>query len=649
MDHWESPLGAGFHLGDWEISPQQNTICRGAQQCHLEPKVMEVLLYLAIHHGEVVRRDQLIEKVWRTVVGDEVLSRAIYLLRSSLGDDPRSPSFIQTVPKSGYRLLVKPEPLRPTTLSASSASIETRPQKHKLVRAVRTARATIGALSLLVLLLVWFVFRPGDDDLVGADQRNWFQELFAGNLNNSEVTSLAVLPFEDLSPEGDQSYLAESITDELISNISKIDGLRVVARRSVINLPEEIRDVKTIGRYFGVDAVLEGTIKVQENNVRIGVQVGSTQDGFVLWSDTYSDPKADLFNIQNAVLADLTHHLQSISPTRLVLPTQTTTKPDLAAYQLFLNGQYLLKLRGSGALHRSIDLFEQALELDPGFNRARLALAEALVLTPFYDDTEEAPTYQRVQTLLESINLDETQEKAEAESIKAFIAGSEWRWVDSELAYSRAVRLNPSDPETLAWYSLHLASVGRIEESRLVAAQAQELDQVSPNTNIRLAVTSLWADDDTTAAEYFARGAERGFSVEANLGYLIFLHRQKRWQEMRRLLNVILNRSDMSTEWADKVFNFFKGDGDREQAVSAFDQAIADSEVPPRMELPGWILLDKPERIIATIEKYRDHKKYLDLEFLFARESTKFRESPQFSRVVELTGLQDYWDYFGAP
>ena len=245
----------GFQLGAWRVYPDRGLLEDEDGQFHLEPKVMEVLVYLAQNQDQVVKRDDLINEVWHgTPVTDEVLSRAISVLRTRLGDHHMTPTYIQTLPKVGYRLLM------PVTPLAETEKVARRPKLQ-----ISKLPAALGA-ALVVIAALWY-WSSGEDEIdprspaAFADITDWFDFLAEEKEGTAGTTSIAVLPFDDLTEDNYSEFFSDGLTDELTMSLSKVKGLKVVARRSSYSFKNRSVDVPTIGSLLNVDAVFEGTIR----------------------------------------------------------------------------------------------------------------------------------------------------------------------------------------------------------------------------------------------------------------------------------------------------------------------------------------------------------------------------------------------------
>ncbi len=647
-------LSAGFTLGPWTILPDQNRIECEPDAIHLEPKVMKVLCVLARNQGEVVSRNHLIEEVWAgTYVTDEVLSRAISVLRGQLGDDSKNPEYIVTVPKTGYRLIKE---VVPTPRNSSQKIIAAEPRagdsRLKWLRGI--------AVAALVLLLVVISYpsresappQPLDprSPTLFEDLSDWFELIIRGETAPDALTDIAVLPFDDISEQAGNAFLSDGITDELISSLGQLEGLKVVARSSSMSFRNRYEDVRAIGDILQVQAVIEGTVKRAGDRIRISAQLSSTRDGFVLWSQTFDRDLQDLLALQTEIASKIVTALQEkLQLEGLRPPAAASVAPDMAAYQLYLNGRFLWKLRGYSPLRRSVSLFEQALQLDPGFTRASLALANSLILLPYYSDQNEEEAFGRALAILDKLTVLNPAEAGEVEAIKGFIAFRRWQWQEAEDQFHKALLLAPSNPNLYAWYSQMLSAVGRNVDALKTARQARDLDSVSPVVNHRLAIAWLWNGDNVRAAEQFAQGANLGFANLRSPAYLIFLLRMERFDEARRVIEHLYAGTGADPRWLMDNIDAISTGNAGSDLVEAAEAAVERGDVFPRLQLGLWLYLDEAERAFAVVRQLSGNKKFVDVELLFSEEARAFRASDEFAELAEEFGLDAYWENRRGP
>ena len=649
----------GFQLGEWSIYPDQGLLVGLKSQPHLEPKVMEVLIYLAERQYQVVRRDDLINDVWRgTFVTDEVLSRAISLLRTCLGDDRMTPYYIQTLPKVGYRLLMEVTPLAVPELEQEPKP-EPEPEPASVFqknRAIKLLLAISAVIILVVTIAMWSKEKPVIDPgspAAFATLSEWFDFLAAKKEGPEGVTSIAVLPFDDLSENNESAYFSEGLTDELTMSLSKTKGLKVVARRSSYSFKNRTDDVPTIGRLLHADAIFEGTIRRVGDQLRINAQLCAVSDGFLMWSGFYERNVSDVFDVQEeiamAVVEAMREHFDDDS---LQTPLVNQAPPDIEAYQLYLmSGNFLWQLRGEQPLRQSIELYHQALAIDPSFTRAAIGLAKALVVLPFYSTEDMETMFQQALEVLTSQTFTDQRDLGEVESIYGFIAMKRWQWIKSEEHFQKALQLAPDSPNIYQWYSTLLSGVGRYRDGLESAIRARDLDEISPVLSNRLAVAYLWSNDNLRAAEQFAIAAQLGFRNFINPAYVVFLLRQQRFNEIKAIIAAMHQGFPNPPVWLIEDSDSLFRPENRDAALQAAIQAKQEGSFSmPSLEFGLWLLVGGIDQAYDTFNALQEiAPQYLHMEFIFSEEGTEFRQDPRFEQLTEDIGLQEYWDTYGGP
>jgi TolB-like protein/DNA-binding winged helix-turn-helix (wHTH) protein/tetratricopeptide (TPR) repeat protein len=639
-------ISKGFIIGRWKVYPEQNRIISDDKEQHLEPKVMSVLQYLALHEGQVVKRETLINHVWGTVVTDEVLSRAVSLLRNCLEDDPKKPCYVQTVPKVGYRFI------HPIELIGDTAD---QPPHHVNSNPLARGRSLTAAIVAITAIFLFFYLNGNDEKGTAgfADLGEWFNFVAANHQGSDTAISLAVLPFDNLSESKIDAYFSDGLTDEITMSLSKVSGMKVVARRSSYSMKNRLEDVPTIGKLLNVDTVLEGSVRRNGDKIRINAQLSHAADGFLLWSESYERKVDEVFNLQEKVTIGVVKSLQQLSGGQnIVMPKREVRPPDMQAYQLYLNGRFLWKLRGEQPLRQSIELFKQALELDPEFTRSKLALASSMALLPFYSSESIDVMFNRAEVAIREFVPSDDWERGEAESIRGFMAWHNWQWIKAETHFRIAIELAPDNPNTYVWYSQHLSSVGRNADAVIAAERAKELDAVSPVVNDRLGVAYLWGNQDIRAAEQFAIGSQLGFSNSINPGYIIFLIRQKRYNELKSIMEAIHPDQRTKPEWLIRNGEWVFLPEKREEALAlAIEAEQKDQLIKPLMQFGLWILIGGIDQAYQRFEQFagNDNRKYLHPEFIFAREGFEFRDDKRFGKLAKKIELTEYWKIYGEP
>jgi TolB-like protein/DNA-binding winged helix-turn-helix (wHTH) protein/tetratricopeptide (TPR) repeat protein len=633
-------LDTGFRLGPWEVRPTLGRLTGPEGALRLEPKVMAVLVCLAGQPGEVVTRDELITKVWRgRMVSDEVLSRCISLLRSSLGDNSREPRLIQTVPTIGYRLIAPVEPLATTVLAEEIAAPG--PSSPPLAPPdpvpARKPRLWPAAIALLLAAAAYFVL-----------ERNTER---ASDPPSAAQPTVAVLPFVNRSDDKDNEYFSDGLTEELILRLSLVPGLQVVASTSAFAFKNHTEDVRSIADRLGVDYVLEGNVRKEAERIRIVVQLIEAASGFHIWSEHFDTQLHGIFGVQdriaNEIVAKLRPQFGGQAPEMISTAPLTEVLP---AYELLLQGRYHLKRREEAPIRRSIELFEQAIELDPAFGHAYRELARAIALLPYYSYEEIGEMSELAQATLERGRPLVPGLEDIAQDVIAFLHFANWEWIEAEQGFRRALANSPNDPDVHQWYSEHLASVGHATLSLQHAQTAKKLDVISPVVNDRLAVAYMWADENEQARRQFALANELGMGAAANPdAYLVLLLRQGDYEQAREILFDLQKLFAQASDWIDPFFAALRDPAARPAAREALARAARERGVSLQYVYGAWLYLDDADAAMEAAFELLDEPAEFNVEFLFAREARILRRHPRFGELVTAIGLTRYWDAYGWP
>jgi TolB-like protein/DNA-binding winged helix-turn-helix (wHTH) protein/Flp pilus assembly protein TadD len=451
----------------------------------IAPKAFDVLRYLVENPGRLVTQGELLDAVWpETYVNPEILRKYILDIRKILRDRPDKPAFIETVTKRGYRFIAPVLNDSDTVPSASpgvEAPVEQRhpsdgvafePASQSYEGRLRTL--AIPAAFALIAALVAIYFWP---------VRN---RPHARGLNNS---SIVVLPFADLSPGKDQEYFSDGLTEELINELAKVPGLRVVARSSAFQFKGKNEDLRAVGQKLGVANVLEGSVRKEGNLVRIRAELTKVDDGFQLWSETYDREVSHIFaaqdEIASAVAGALQTKLLSGGNGAAVAASSYTTNSE--AYQTYLQGQYFLA-RGQDRedLNKALAYAEQAIQLDGTYAAAWAQRSQVLERLARVGLIDGEYGFRRAQESAEkAISLDAGSATAYM-TLALVQMNHDWNWESADAFLMKAGVLEPGSAAVIS-VRAHLArSLGRTEEAIGLYEQAIALDPL--RANLRLAL-----------------------------------------------------------------------------------------------------------------------------------------------------------------
>lgn len=620
-------LKQGFYLGEWEVRPLKLEVVGPDGAEHVEKRWMEVLVMLASRAGEVIERDEILDVVWEgRAMNDEPLNRCISQLRKVFRDSPQKPAYIATITKVGYQLIAPVRPLEVPEPEPAPAPVGEPARNALSLKALGVAAAALIAIGALIL--------------------------WTGGFPEADRASIAVLPFDNLGEGPGQEGLARGLAEEVRQRLASVDGLAVAGRTSSSALADTDEDAATIARELGVRHLLEGSIRVVGDQIRITAYL-VRDNGHEVWNQTYATALTDVFAMQDEIANDIVGQVApgivaqgTAEPIRTEEPTQNSQ-----AYLLHVRGQEQLANRSEGPLRRSIMLFEQAIELDSGYGDAYVGLATAHALLPFYSSEPIDESFDLARSIIaRGAQADETVDTKAAGIVAFMLFHSEWRYIESENAFRVALQNRPNDAELLNWYSQFQASVGRAGESLDYAIRARDLEPLSPVVNQRLAIAYLWVNENDLADRQFAIAAEQGMPVTTQPdAYLLLLLRQDKLEIARLLMAGAQKMQGLETGWVDALFMAMQDAANRPAAVEAVEQAVASGSISDLHLFGVWVYLEETERAIETALRLTDNRIRFIPEFLFAAETAELRRHPRFAEVVRAIGLDRYWDYFGWP
>jgi len=327
-----------------------------------------------------------------------------------------------------------------------------------------------------------------------------------GRVFTGAKRNIAVLPFVNASPDPDNEYLSDGITDELIDALAKVEGLRVASRTSVFALKGKPQDVRAIGALLDCTVVLEGTVRRAGQQLRITAQLTSTDDGHLLWSQRYDRPMDDAFAIQDEIARTIVNTLRATSFADIAAPPLRRHTENAAAYSLYLKGRFEWNRRTQEGVAAGIRFFEQAIAEDPNYALAYTGLADCYSLhvdyrsVPVVEGFEAAKAYAR-----KAIELDDTLAEAHA-SLAWSLFIFDWNWPEAEREFRRAIELDPRYASAHQWYAFMLAAKGAFGEALVESHTAVELDAASASARRSLATCYYYAKRWDQATYHFERG-----------------------------------------------------------------------------------------------------------------------------------------------
>jgi TolB-like protein len=497
-------------------------------------------------------------------------------------------------------------------------------------------RAIIAVLAIAVVLLLTntFVWHRG----TGLD------DAVAPAISNK---SIAVLPFEDLSPQHDHGYFSAGLAEELLNALAKVQDLKVAGRASSFYYASHNADLRTIGKALEVANVLEGAVRTQGDAVRINVQLVRAHDGFEVWSQSYDGNLGDIFNLQERIARAITEHLKVVltgdEQTRLV-PVATTSAE---AYADFVTAQTLVNKRVGDSLPRAIALLEKATALDPKFARAWSKLAVAYAVLPQYTHADWNASWKTSDAAAQhALALD--PDDAEAYAALSYNQFSQRHYVAMVEPMQRALELAPGSSAVNYWAANELAAMGRsgAAEVRIDAALAN--DSANP---LLLFYKSMirWREGDQAGALAYI---QRAGVTDSPFGALMLEFYDAAHGDMAgSARDFASSTSKMGTKIpsADLQAIYLGTYGDvaqRQAALKTLDAHLDDDWAPTML-----LQLGEPASSFELYEHGHSGLSDAYLNWLWQPEpwSRKARQDPAFQGFAKRIGMVGYWKDYGWP
>jgi TolB-like protein/DNA-binding winged helix-turn-helix (wHTH) protein len=350
----------GFVIGDWKVSPAESVLSRGSEIVRLEPKVMEVLVYLASRPGDVVTREELERDVWRgALVGYDAVTATVIKLRKALQDNAKQPRMIVTVPKRGYQLIVA---VTDTTDENVAATVSQSPATQTITSNNLFRYLPMVVLGIFVVAILMFIFTQ-----------------IAGQSHKARPL-IVVLPIENIDDNEEYDVFVDGITEDIITDLSRMSNLTVFASATTFKYRNQKITPQALGDELNVDFVLSGSARRNGDDIRINVQLINADNGLNVWAQRYDRKVVEVFAVQDEITSSLVEALavQLSSREKQHLAQRTTN--NLEAYEHFLEGQRISRQQTRQSNAQAREAYRRAIELDPTYGRAYGALAYTLAL-----------------------------------------------------------------------------------------------------------------------------------------------------------------------------------------------------------------------------------------------------------------------------
>jgi TolB-like protein/DNA-binding winged helix-turn-helix (wHTH) protein/Flp pilus assembly protein TadD len=637
-------------FGPFKLDLRSGELHKHGHKISLQEQPFRLLTVLLERPGDVVTREELRNRLWpndTTVEFGHSINSAVKRLRDVLGDTADKPKYVETVARRGYRFLppVEWEEFRSTQPITSVAG-------PRVARVASTDAATVieaalppavpeerlfskqRLIRLLVVLasaalLTWLVVELGRFHRFGRPA-------------SGRITSLAVLPLENLSGDTGQEYFADGMTAELITELAKIGSLHVISRTSAMRYKRSRKPLVEIARELNVDALVEGEVLKTDRRLRITAQLIEAATDRHLWAETYERDLRDAVQLQAEVAESIASAIRTkVTPEEHArLAGNHRLNPE--AYEAYLKGRFFWNKTTASGLRKSIEYFQQAISKEPQYALAYAALADSYEmlgpddLPPLKDASLKAEAAVR-----RALELDDSLGEAHTVlAVLMFKVNRDWRGAERE--FKRAIELSPGYATAYQRYSTLLSDMGRHEESLRAIHKAQALDPVSPSINGGLGARLLYARRYDEAIEQLRRALEMDPNLGLTYRYLGWAYeakgdREKAIDELRKA-----SLLDARSELLASLAHGYALVGHARKAASILkdlEERSRRAYVPPYQFAVVYAGLGRKDRAFEWLAKSCHDR---DVHFVFFTvdpDLDNLRSDPRFQDLLRCAGL----------
>jgi TolB-like protein/DNA-binding winged helix-turn-helix (wHTH) protein/Tfp pilus assembly protein PilF len=475
-----------YEFGPYRLDTAEQLLLRDGEPVPLTPKAFETLVALVERNGHLVEKDELMKLVWSDAFVEESnVTNNVYALRKMLGPGENGRSYIETVPKRGYRFTA---PVR--ELSAEALVVE----KRTLTRVV-TEETIADASPRETMIGVGEALDVTHAPVHAEQISKWRWLLIISStialgiagffiyrsrtlVPPSPIQSIAVLPFKNESGNPDVDYLSDGLTESLINSLSLVSNLSVKARSTVFRYKDKTVEPQIIAAELSVQAVLTGRVVQHGDDLALYLSLVDGRNGNQLWGHRYDRKLTDLVALQNEIGHDVSQELRAKLSAGDEQKLKKGYTSNAEAYQLYLRGRYHALKRTLPETQKAISYFQRAIAIDPSYALAYVGLADAHFSSLAADRPSNDFFPQARAAAQKAIEIDDTLAAAHAQL--GFITfWYDWDWAVSENLFQRALELDRDNADTHLLYAHLLSNTGRHEEALAETKRARELDPLN--------------------------------------------------------------------------------------------------------------------------------------------------------------------------
>jgi TolB-like protein/DNA-binding winged helix-turn-helix (wHTH) protein/Tfp pilus assembly protein PilF len=631
-------------FGVFEADFESRQLTKSGLRIRLQEKPFQLLMLLLERQGVVLTREELKEKLWPSdtfVEFDVGLNTAVKKLRAALSDSADSPRFVETIPRLGYRFVAPVSVARPESTSVVDPEVAVpAAEEHfeSIVSAVASSDTTPRSnrhLSLLVWAALAVVVLS-----TGFALRLRFNSASAAQ--SGSIQLIAVLPFQNTSADPSQEYLAEGITDEIITDLAKLAGPKVISRTSAMQYKGTRKTIPEIARELHVGAVLEGSVGRSGDRIRVRVQLIEAATDQHLWAEAYERQLSDVLLLEAELAQDIARQIQVRLTPKQQQDFAHNRPLNPQAFQDYLQGRHYWALRTSQSLTTAIDYFNRAIQEDPNDAHSYAGLAQCYIVLPMTAKTSQTEAYQKArEAAAKALALDDSLAEAHL-SIAEVRLYQDWDFAGAEKEFKKTLELNPNYSTVHQWYGEFLSLMARPQEAIRELQIAVVLDPLSPVVHLQFGNTLQQARlyDQALDQYHEALKIDPKFSLPFHAMHWAY-RRQGKFAESIEPLRAALQSWDAMNDWialVDQLPAAYSNDG----RTGYLRQCV---KIHEHSERPWFYLardysdLGNREAALAELNKAYENRQLEVLYLLVDPELDPLRFDPRFQQLTKEIGF----------
>lgn len=641
-----APSPGTIRFGVFEADLRSGELRKDGVKVKLEGQPFQVLAVLLTRSGELVTREELRKELWpdETFVDfEQGINAAVKRLRLALEDSADTPTFIETLPRRGYRFIapvengVRPSlpdidqnQAEPTSLGVVAVSAETQTGQSRLRVTARWRRILIGIAGIAALALLVLGLNP-----FGVRDR------MLGRPRTGEITSIVVLPLTNLTGDPGQDYFVDGMTDGLITELGKISALRVISFTTALTYKNAKKPLPEIARELGVDAVLEGAVARNGDRVRITTRVIHLSQERTLLSEKFERDLREISTLQSEIVLVVADEIKVKLLSQEKAHLARTRQVNPRAYEAYLKGRDLQARRNHDDMVKALAYFQHALEIDPSYAPAYVGIVDCYSIgggRQMGVSIKEADARMK-EAAHKVMELDDTT--AAAHYAVAILKWHAWDFPGAEKEFQRALELDPGDVQARQHYGHYLLSMRRWTDARRELHHALALDPLSPMLTADLGFPGLFSGHP----EETVKQCQQALEMQKDYPYAQQILASAYWQLGRRQEALELGwpsplqreRSRRAKEVYDRagvnaMLRWLLKDTEQRNPTGEFYSRSA--------EVAHWYLeLGEKEKALTWFEKaYQEHDPWLPMD-LAGPLMNPLRSDPRFQDLLRRIGL----------